>query len=391
MKYWSWGIGIVCLFLATSSRAQSLKFEKSNWEVVKAKAKAENKPIFVDTYAAWCEPCKWMDKNVFSKSEVSKFFKQHYVSYKLDIEQGEGLVFAEQYRVYSYPTLLYFNPEGELVHRLIGAFEAKELIKKSQDALLPEHQIYTLQKRFEGGERTPAFLRQYVRALNQANEQYQLVADVLVQTVGLPALVEPENFEFLEGYINHDYRHRAYLYVASNQELFNNALGEKRVNTYLSGAFNVRCYKLVENAASKAEIRTFLQDVKSLMPERLDYFKARIDFYYNQGNEKRDFRLARRYEKHCTDASSLNALARYMLDVHSGNKTQLTSALEWADRAILLEENIYTLETKAMILLELGRQKEAWEIANRQVQLSKAANEHVKESKALLEKIEAAG
>lgn len=391
MSYWNWGLLLNILLVAASSSAQPLKFEKGNWEAVKAKAKAESKPIFVDTYASWCEPCKWMDRHVFAKGEVSRFFGQNYISYKLDIEKGEGVAFAETYRVYSYPTLLYFNAEGELVHRLIGAFEAKELIQKSKDALEPEHQIYTLQKRFEGGERDPAFLRQYVGALQQANEQFQSVADVYVQTVGLPALTEADNFEFLEAYVNDDYRHRAYLYVASNQSLFTEALGKSRVDNYLSGALNVRCYKLVENAASKTAVRTFLQDVKRLMPDRLDYFKARIDFYYNRGNEKRDYRLARRYEKHCTDASSLNALARYMLDVHSGNKTQLTSALDWANRAIVLEETIYTLETKAMILMELGRKQEAWEVAKRQVELSKAANEHVKESKALLEEIEAEG
>jgi tetratricopeptide (TPR) repeat protein len=143
----------------------------------------------------------------------------------------------------------------------------------------------------------------------------------------------------------------------------------------------------VENAASKSTIKSFLQDVKRLMPERFDYFKARIDFYYNS-NAKKDYRLALRYQKHCEDAKSLNALARYMLDVHSGNKTQLNSALEWANRAILLEETVYTLETKAMILMKLGRKKEAWEVAKRQVELSKNINEYVEESQQLLDNIE---
>lgn len=387
MNYLNWGLLWGLLLLSLSSFAQQLKFETSDWEAVKAKAKATNKPIFVDTYASWCEPCKWMDKHVFAKGEVAHFFGKHYISYKLDIEQGEGIAFAEKYRVYSYPTLLYFNPEGELVHRLIGAFDSQELLQKSKDALNPEYQIYTLQKRFEGGERGTAFLKQYVAALKEANEQYQPVADVYVQTVGLPALLEEENFEFLEAYINNDYRHRAYLYVASNRFAFGEALTAKRVDNYLSGALNVRCYKLVENAASKATIKAFLQDVKRLMPERLDYYRARIDFYYNN-NEKRDYKLALRYEKHCTDANSLNALARYMLEVHSGNKTQLNSALEWANKAILLEETVYTLETKALILLELGRKQEAWEVAKRQVELSQEKKEYVEESEALLKEIE---
>ncbi|MFK7795941.1 MAG: thioredoxin family protein [Aureispira sp.] len=387
MNYWNWSILTSLVLWSLSGSAQGVKFEKNDWETIKAKAKAEGKPIFVDTYASWCEPCKWMDKQVFSKAEAGQFFGNHYINYKLDIEKGEGRAFAEQYRVYSYPTLLYFNSEGELVHRLTGAFDLRDLIQKSKDALKPENQIYTLKKRFEAGERTTVFLKQYVEALRAANEQYQTVADVFVQTVGLPALTESSNFEFLEAYINTDYRHRAYLYVASNRASFEEALTTERVNNYLSGALNIRCYKLVENAASKSTIKSFLQDVKRLMPERLDYFKARIDFYYNS-NVKKDYRLALRYEKHCKDANSLNALARYMLDVHSGNQAQLTSALDWANRAVLLEETVYTLETKAMILLELGRNKEAWEVAQRQVALSKDSKEHVEESQELLERIE---
>ena len=387
MNYWNWSILASLVLWSLSGSAQRVKFEKNNWETVKAKAKEENKPIFVDTYASWCEPCKWMDKHVFAKAEVATFFNNHYISYKLDIEKGEGIVFAKQYSIYSYPTLLYFNAEGELVHRLIGAFGAEDLIQKSKDALEPEKQIYTLQKRFEDGERRPEFLKQYVEVLQAANEEYQNVADVFVQVVGLSALTESNNFEFLEQYINNDYRHRAYLYVASNRTLFEEALTTKRVNNYLAGALNIRCYKLIENTASKPTVKRFLQDVKRLMPERLDYFKARIDFYHNN-NTKKDYRLALRYEKHCKDAQSLNALARYMLDVHSDNKTKLASALEWANRAILLEETVYNLETKAMILMELGRNKEAWNVAKRQVELSKNSNEYLEESQELLERIE---
>ena len=35
-----------------------------SWKEVKAKAEAEHKYIFMDCYATWCGPCKWMNKNI---------------------------------------------------------------------------------------------------------------------------------------------------------------------------------------------------------------------------------------------------------------------------------------------------------------------------------------
>lgn len=375
------------LFMISSLiNAQGIDFEAADWESVKAKAKDSNKPIFVDTYASWCEPCKWMDNNTFSKAEVGAFFKENYISYKLDIEKGEGVDFAKKYRVTSYPTLLYFDAEGELVHRIIGAYKAEDLITKSKEALLPENQIYTLQKQFETEKDNPAFLKKYAEALKRVGEDYTYIADVYIDLVGMEALKEAEHFDVLEHCIN-NYNHRAYHYVVANKSDFITSLGIDRVDSYLDAAFNIRCYEIIENGSSQVVIRDFLQEVKQILPDRVEYFKTRIDFYSKRGDERRDYRLARKYEKHCKDAKSLNGIARYMLDVYGKSKTQLNAALEWVDRAILLEESIATLETKALILLALEDRKAALEVANKQLELSKKENKYIKETEALIAQI----
>jgi thiol-disulfide isomerase/thioredoxin len=379
-------LSILLLWFPTITNGQGIAFEESNWEAVKARAKQENKPIFVDTYAAWCEPCKWMEENSFSKEVVGTFFKDNYISYKIDIEIEEGPTFSKEYRVTSFPTLLYFNSEGELVHRIIGAFNAEDLIAKSKAALNPENQIYTLKNKFDSGDRSSDFLCKYTYGLKSVNEPYQKVANLYLESQGEESLIEEENFQFLELFIT-DYNNKTYHYVLANKAKFVLALGNERVESYLEAAFNIKCYSLIENGSGKATVRAFLQDVKDVLPTRVDYFKTRIEFYANRGNERKEYRFAKKHGKHCKDSKSLNSLARYILDVYKGSHTHLNSALEWADKAIVLDENIYTLETKAMVLFELNRKEEALETAEKQLSLSKTVGEHIKETEALIAKI----
>lgn len=387
MKNYNLFFVLALFFCSISAKSQGIAFENTNWAAVKAKAKEENKPIFVDTYASWCEPCKWMDKNTFSQEEVGQFFAQNYLSFKLDIEKGEGIEFAQTYRVTSFPTLLYFNANGELVHRIIGAFKPKELISNSEDALQADKQVYTLQKKFEAGERSADFLYKYTYALQRVNEDYQEIANSYVEQVGKDALIEERNFEFLERFLN-DYKNATYLYVAANKAKFVLTLGGARVESYLDAAFKVRCYEIIENASGKTVIQDYLQDVKSVLPDRVEYFKTRIDFYYNRGDERKDYRLAKKHEKHCKDAKSLNGLARYLLDIYGTSKTHLETALEWADKAIVLEESPNHLETKVLLLLALNKKEEALEVAKKQLELSQTTGKYVQESEKLMLRFE---
>ena len=134
------------LFLSINSFAQGIEFEHSSWEEVKAKAAKENKPIFVDAYTTWCGPCKWMSKNTFPQKEVGDYMNANFVSVKMDMEKGEGIEFRKKYEVNVFPTLLYFSPADELIHKGVGGMDAEGLLALSKDAIDPAKQLMGLQK-----------------------------------------------------------------------------------------------------------------------------------------------------------------------------------------------------------------------------------------------------
>ncbi len=122
------------LFAFHSANAQ-IQFTKGSFEEIKAKAAEENKLIFVDAYAVWCGPCRWMEANVFTKKEVGDFFNEHFINYKFDMEKGEGPAFAKKYGVRNYPTYLFLDADGNVVYRAIGSRPADQFIELAKTAL----------------------------------------------------------------------------------------------------------------------------------------------------------------------------------------------------------------------------------------------------------------
>lgn len=123
------------LFALPAAAQSGISFENGSWEEVLAKAKKENKVIFVDAYAAWCGPCKYMANNVFPVAEVGEFYNQNFINYKYDMEKGTGPVFANKYKITAYPTFLFIDGEGNVVHRALGGRDKNGLIALGEEAL----------------------------------------------------------------------------------------------------------------------------------------------------------------------------------------------------------------------------------------------------------------
>ena len=149
----------VVLFIPSLVRAEEVGvgFETNlSWVAVKAKAKAENKYIFVDCYATWCGPCRLMREEVFQRPSVGAFFNAHFVSVSLQMDKTEkdsqtvqawyddAAAISKDYGVELYPTYLFFSADGRPIHRADGAVEAKKFIQFGTDALDPTKQYYTL-------------------------------------------------------------------------------------------------------------------------------------------------------------------------------------------------------------------------------------------------------
>ncbi len=112
-----------------------IKFEQGSWKSILAKAKAENKLIFLDAYTSWCGPCKAMQARVFPEKTLGDFFNVNFVNAKIDMEQGEGPALAEKYPIQGYPTLLFIDPNnGKIVSQVLGYQTTEQLLQLGMKA-----------------------------------------------------------------------------------------------------------------------------------------------------------------------------------------------------------------------------------------------------------------
>lgn len=89
----------------------------------------------MDCYTEWCGPCKIMNEQVFTTKEVGDYFREHFVSLKIDMEKGEGITLGKKFDVRAYPTMFIFDVNGMVINRLQGARDAKTFLKEVKNSL----------------------------------------------------------------------------------------------------------------------------------------------------------------------------------------------------------------------------------------------------------------
>lgn len=112
-----------------------IQFTDDAWAAIVKKAKTENKIIFLDAYASWCTPCKKLQKEVFTRSDVGELFNKNFINVKVDMERGEGPQLARLFPLEAYPTLFFIEPSGKIVRKVIGYRTPEQLIALGKSVL----------------------------------------------------------------------------------------------------------------------------------------------------------------------------------------------------------------------------------------------------------------
>ena len=97
-------------------------------ETAKRLAGQTNRLVLVHFWAEWCQPCAEMERNVFSRPDVSAAIEGHFVPVKVNVDHFPATV--KQYGVSIVPTGVVLTADGQLVDKLIGLADPTQYVAR---------------------------------------------------------------------------------------------------------------------------------------------------------------------------------------------------------------------------------------------------------------------
>jgi thioredoxin-related protein len=349
---------------------RSIEFEHVTFKEAKEKALKENKLIFIDAYTSWCGPCKLMAKNIFTNDTVADYYNKNFVNTKIDMEQEEGPEIAKIYEVKCYPTLLFIDGNGKLIHRVAGSMSPKDFIALAEDTKVSDKCFSYFSKNYEANKNNSEFLYKYIEARSATCFE----SDDLVKKYFLLQkendLMTSKNWNMINDHIN-SIDSKEFKYVITNKQKYSDLYSSKSVDEKIDDVLRSSLYNIIQlNPFSEDKYKSTKQKITLLNQPNTKFIFFESDL---QLAEKKSDWLS--YTKlaienvdlyYLNNAEALNAIA-WTIYERVSNMEALIRAESWAKKACELEDSYANLDTYASILFKVGKKDDALLIAKKAI------------------------
>ncbi len=402
-----------CL-IVSAKEDSGIKFEHNlTWTQMKEKAKKENKYIFVDVFTTWCVPCRMMFNNIFPQPKVAAFFNDNFINVSVQIDvtkkdsketsewRNDAKLIEKTYKIDSYPTYLFFNPKGELVHKIIGGTtDADEFIIKAKTALNPATQYSLLKQQYEKGKRDDKFLLQLINSAQQLGD-YKLLPIVINKYLATQKnLLSEQNLKFIAASTSNS-TDPGFNILIKNTKKIDSILGEgKSIKVINTIAFDEIVLPLVRKGGTKIDNGQMIHYIGEINKNvNWTYIKTKLNVQYAELSDEimmsakpTYFRWLNDWPRFCESVSlyyssypdifnndMLNSYA-YTVFNFCDDKKCLDNALVWAKNAVSnsVEKNVEYLITYADILYKSGEKEQAVLVVEKALKSSGGTDEYLK-------------
>lgn len=362
-----------------------IEFSKDNWSEILKTAFNEDKLVFVDAYTSWCGPCKKMSKEIFPLKVVGDLYNENFVNAKIDMERGEGVAIAEKYEIVLYPTFLFLDSEGNIMHRATGFHNISQFMELGRAAADPSKRLSSYEKRYNEGERDPDFLLNYSQLrLDVMDGSHEAIAEEYMKTQD--DWSTPENMDFVYNNLSST-NSGLFDHVVKNRDAFSERYGERLVTKKVMDII----YGAVQDTKEKSSLVQIDELFERAFPEQAAKMSAkyRLAYYRQAGDREKYAESAISYlSKFKSEATSdeLNETAWTFYEVID-DKPKLKKAVKWAKQSMKMDNNYFNNDTLAALYYKLGKKKCATKAANKALAIGRTEGQDVSETEALLKRI----
>lgn len=369
-----------------------IAFAGGSWADAQAAARQAHKSIFLYASSPGCHWCKPMEKEVFTDPAVSAYYNATFLSYKINIDEGEGEVLAKRYEIRSMPTYLYFSPEGKLLHMSSGHKPPTDFVQDGKDAFDPGKAFFTLKERYEAGDRGADFLYTFAvaPALDQQGTLYDQVNADYLKTQKPEALASAKNQELVFNAYG-SFGAPATQYFLVHRQAFVPQFGQAEVSA--------KVRRVIGNEADELGRRNDLpglgrlqQALARVMPAEAAQWQALARIQYLLGEPKRDWPAYTEAvldygKKYASQDNFTLREAGVYLAFFVKDKVLLTKGDEIIRQAIAINRSYDNLCTRAKLLHKLSRDPEAARVAQEAVTVAAKDQKNPEEATDLLAEI----
>ncbi len=120
-------ISSICLLTLHAADPSLIVFSGSI-NAAREKACREKKVLLLEFTAKWCEPCRMMDRDVFSNPKVQEYIQKNAILYKVDIDIPANRRLKEEYRISVLPTTILMRASGKILSKKEQTFNPESFI-----------------------------------------------------------------------------------------------------------------------------------------------------------------------------------------------------------------------------------------------------------------------
>jgi thiol-disulfide isomerase/thioredoxin len=182
---------ILMMFIRTHCLSQGIIFQNLSYSEALLLSSSEKKMIFIDAYASWCNPCKMLEKKVFSDEKVADYFNKNFICLRYDIEKGEGVNMAIKLNVEAMPSLYFIDSHDNVIKKSVGYKDANKLLQLAAIAINPENApSEILKKKLNADNSSISLVFKYIKALIAEDKNYLPTLETFVQKINANIFLE---------------------------------------------------------------------------------------------------------------------------------------------------------------------------------------------------------
>ena len=350
-----------------------VQFKSLTFEKALALSKIEKKPLYVHCYADWCHYCKYMVDSVYTDKEVGDYYNSNFICIKVDMEK-EGIELTKAIKGHTWPTMLFYDTTGELMHRAAGRRYKQPFLELGKEALDPRRQMRTFKNKYEANTATPNEVQFYFRMQEIAGMDAQIMIDDYLTKQSDSDFTNANNWRIMNDIIK-DPTLLVMKRILDNKKELETKYTADSVNNKLVNLYNSYLMQYVQQLdsvgyeAAKRKIRENKKlDISNKICAYADLNKHKMksewDIYKVEGRK-----FIEKYAMN--DAKRLVDVSNVYYDHFAGDKELMGLCEQWVKHSISIADIYKANNLLASISFVLGKKEQALNAANHAIELGK--------------------